>query len=175
MSTLTKPYSFAAGTNAVASQVNADFDALFNWVNGGGAMWADASVAFTGIPILPASDPTSDNQAVRRRTVANMVQPTAGFVGGTPPAGTLFKIQGASTVSTIDSFGNQSITFPTPFSSGVLTIVAINGDANIGPHSILECGGLGLASAVFRWWNVVGPTTYGAGASVRCNWIAIGW
>jgi len=34
MSLITKPYTFFAGTTAVAAQVNADFDALFNDYNG---------------------------------------------------------------------------------------------------------------------------------------------
>lgn len=35
MATLNIPYSFTAGTPAVASQVNANFDAIVNWANGG--------------------------------------------------------------------------------------------------------------------------------------------
>lgn len=66
---LDKPYDFTADEDAVADEVNANFDALFDWINGGEAMKADGSVAFTGIPSAPATDPTGDNQLTRKAYV----------------------------------------------------------------------------------------------------------
>jgi hypothetical protein len=64
----TKPYTFTDDTDAVAAEVNANFDTLYDWANAD-AIHRDASVAFTAIPSGPASDPTSENQFVRKAYV----------------------------------------------------------------------------------------------------------
>lgn len=68
MASITKPYTFTDGTDAVAAQVNADLDEVYNWVNGE-AIHKDASTAFTAIPSGPATDPTTDNQFARKAYV----------------------------------------------------------------------------------------------------------
>lgn len=68
MSSLSKPYTFAAGAFAVGSQVNSDFDTLYNWVNAN-AIWADGSVAFTGVPSGPNVDPSANNHLTRKSYV----------------------------------------------------------------------------------------------------------
>lgn len=64
MATVSVPYSFTNGNNADATQVNADFAALVNFINTE-VVQRDASVAFTALPTLP-SNPTLTNQAARK-------------------------------------------------------------------------------------------------------------
>lgn len=67
MATVSVPYSFTNGNNADATQVNADFAALVNFINTE-VVQRDASVAFTALPTLP-SNPTLANQAARKAYV----------------------------------------------------------------------------------------------------------
>lgn len=84
MATLSKRYSFASGTDAVAAEVNTNFDDIISFCNNSVAH-LDGSKAFTGIPSLPASDPTSDNQAVRKKYVDDHL-PKGGVHSGTTNA-----------------------------------------------------------------------------------------
>lgn len=83
MATASVPYSFTNGTgqNADATQVNANYQALVDFLNNY-VIQKDGSVSFTGIPTLPASDPTTANQAVRKSYVDTLVA----SVSGTDPA-----------------------------------------------------------------------------------------
>ncbi len=116
MSTLTKPYTFAANTYIVAAQVNSDFDTLYDWVNTK-AIWADASVAFTGVPSGPGADPTSANQLTRKQYVDDKFK----------ASGTAVLLSfGTVTVNT-DAQGGAYITLNPSFPNGtVLGVVAIN-------------------------------------------------
>lgn len=69
MSTLTVPFVFSGGTFAVAAQVNSNFSTLYGWVNGGSAVWADASRPFTAVPSGPSADPTLPNHLARKSYV----------------------------------------------------------------------------------------------------------
>jgi hypothetical protein len=103
MSTLTMPFTFTPGTNAVASQVDANFTTLYGWVNGGSAIWADASRAFTVTPSGPNADPTSANQFARKSYVdghLNTSQVRIGFGSGTTVAGGGLRINFSSGFST---------------------------------------------------------------------------
>jgi hypothetical protein len=63
------PYTFTNGSqNADATQVNANFSALASYINTN-VVLADGTVSFTGIPILPATMPTTANQATRKAYV----------------------------------------------------------------------------------------------------------
>lgn len=64
----TMTHTFVNGTPADASQVNANFTVLTAWI-AANAMQIDGSVAFTGIPSGPATDPTTANQLVRKQYV----------------------------------------------------------------------------------------------------------
>lgn len=77
MTVLAKPYTFAPGETIDSSQVNANFDAIIAFVNAGVSQ-TDGSSGFTGIPLLPSIDPTSDNQATRKAYVDRVGS------GGTP-------------------------------------------------------------------------------------------
>jgi len=61
-------YTFVNATTASASEVNANFTTLVNWI-AANAMQVDGSVAFTSIPSGPASDPTTANQFARKAYV----------------------------------------------------------------------------------------------------------
>ena len=69
MATVTIPYTFTNGSqNADATQVNSNFSTLAAFLNTE-VVQRDASVAFTAIPLLPATMPTLANQAARKAYV----------------------------------------------------------------------------------------------------------
>ena len=70
MATAAVTYTFANGTNADGTQVNSNFTSVVNFLNTE-TIQRDASIAFTAIPSLPATDPTTANQAVRKSYVDN--------------------------------------------------------------------------------------------------------
>jgi len=72
MATAAVTYVFANGTNADGTQVNSNFTSVVNFLNTE-TVQRDASIAFTAIPSLPATDPTTDNQAVRKAYVDNFI------------------------------------------------------------------------------------------------------
>jgi microcystin-dependent protein len=72
MATAAVTYTFANGTNADGTQVNSNFTSVVNFLNTE-VVQRDASIAFTAIPSLPATDPTTDNQAVRKAYVDNFL------------------------------------------------------------------------------------------------------
>jgi microcystin-dependent protein len=72
MATAAVTYVFANGTNADGVQVNTNFNSVVNFLNTE-TMQRDASIAFTAVPTLPATDPTTDNQAVRKAYVDNFM------------------------------------------------------------------------------------------------------
>lgn len=77
--TLAIPNSLANGTNADASKVKQNFDEVASYVNTN-AILKDASVSFTGVPVGPATDPTTDNMLARKAYVDSAV--LAGALGG---------------------------------------------------------------------------------------------
>lgn len=90
MATAAVTYTFANGTNADGTQVNSNFTSVVNFLNTE-TIQRDASIAFTAIPSLPATDPTTDNQVVRKAYVDNYTP--AGVItqygGTTAPTGWL--------------------------------------------------------------------------------------
>ena len=91
MATAAVTYTFVNGTNADGTQVNANFTSVLNFLNTE-VVQRDASIAFTAIPTLPASDPTTDNQAVRKSYVDQIIP--AGvitqYAGSSAPSGWVF-------------------------------------------------------------------------------------
>lgn len=61
-------YNFVAGTDAVADNVDTNFNDIVSWVNTN-AVHLDGTKAFTGIPSGPSSDPSSANQLTRKAYV----------------------------------------------------------------------------------------------------------
>lgn len=167
MSTLTKPFTFTGGTFAVASQVNSDFDTLFGWVNGGSAIWADASHAFTAIPSGPSSDPSSANQFTRKQYVDNRL---IGNVNGTtaPSATASVKMCVGNNTVTANAGVNQ-MTFPFGFATApmvVCQLFAVHGTAT-------TIWVVQQTSAGFQveFWNAASKINSG---NFQFNWIAIG-
>jgi hypothetical protein len=63
-----KPYTFVEDTDIIDDEVNANFDALFDWIRDQ-AIHADASKAFSAIPSGPSQNPTTNNQLTRKKYV----------------------------------------------------------------------------------------------------------
>lgn len=61
-------YSFTSGGLIKSNEVNQNFTDLTTWMNTN-AIQKDASVAFTGVPSGPATDPSSANQFTRKQYV----------------------------------------------------------------------------------------------------------
>lgn len=72
MSVLSKPYTFVAGETIKAAEVNASIDAIVNFLNQQVAH-VDGSKAFTGLPLLPAVDPTNASHPARKSYVDALV------------------------------------------------------------------------------------------------------
>lgn len=103
MATLSIPNSFTNNTNADALQVNANFAAVAAFANTEGVQ-RDASIAFTGVPSGPATDPTTANQLTRKSYVDAKV---AAFV---PAAGSIALAQLAADSVDSSKIVNASIT-----------------------------------------------------------------
>ena len=73
MATSSKTYTFVTSTAAEAAEVNTNFDEIHSFLNNSVAH-LDGSKTFTGIPVLPSSDPTTSNQATRKGYVDAMRQ-----------------------------------------------------------------------------------------------------
>lgn len=84
MPQIVKPHTFVDGTDAVAAEVNADFDELYDWVNTD-AVHRDASLAFTAVPSGPNTDPTGANHLTRKSYVdaPHILQHSSGTLLGT--------------------------------------------------------------------------------------------
>jgi hypothetical protein len=68
VATASVDYEFSNGTTADADEVNANFTSVLNFLNAS-VVHADGSVAMSGILSLPASDPSTANQAARKSYV----------------------------------------------------------------------------------------------------------
>jgi hypothetical protein len=131
MGTLTKPFTFTAGTNAVAGQANSDLDTLYGWVNGGSAMWSDGSVPFTSPPAINA-DPSASTQAARKgyvdAQVASAITTAENFTNSTAlrnVSGAGFYVAGGQVSVTTRADGTFNYAFPTPFPSSCFAAVFI--------------------------------------------------
>ena len=79
--TLSLPNALSNNTNADATKVQANLDAIVDYINTY-AILKDASVAFTGVQSGPASDPTTSNQLARKAYVDATVAAAAPTLGG---------------------------------------------------------------------------------------------
>jgi microcystin-dependent protein len=88
MATASISYVFTNGTNADGVQVNSNFSSILTFLNTE-VIQRDASIAFTNIPILPGSDPSTDNQAARKAYVDKVVPAgiVVQFAGTVAPSG----------------------------------------------------------------------------------------
>lgn len=95
MATVSIPFTFANNTqNADATQVNSNFSTIASFINTE-VIQRDASVAFTGIPTLPSTNPSVANHAVRKGYVDSFFPVTSAniqdgtIVDGDIAAGTI--------------------------------------------------------------------------------------
>lgn len=88
MATASISYVFTNGTNADGVQVNSNFSSILTFLNTE-VIQRDASITFTNIPILPGSDPSTDNQAARKAYVDKVVPAgiVVQFAGTVAPSG----------------------------------------------------------------------------------------
>jgi microcystin-dependent protein len=113
MATAAVTYTFANGTNADGTQVNYNFSEVVNFLNTN-AIQKDASVAFTAIPTLPATDPVTDNQAVRKSYVDNLM-----------PAGVITQYGGATAPTGWVLCQGQSLSRTNPLYSRLYTAIGV--------------------------------------------------
>lgn len=166
MGTLTTPYTFAAGGYAVASQVDANFEALFNWVNTNG-IWADASTAFTGVPSGPNTDPTSANQLTRKSYVDTAVNNVAAKF---PNSGSIRAGSAAITTSNLGGFTISWAAFPTATLAVLLTPADNHVDVIAYPIS-------GQVTASYAGCGAIlaNSGSYVVSSTFNLHWMAIGY
>tara|TARA_R110000868_G_scaffold148399_2_gene370313 strand:- start:84 stop:758 length:675 start_codon:yes stop_codon:yes gene_type:complete len=75
---LTPFIQFTAGTPALATEVNSNFGYVQDWVDND-SMPRSGSVAFTGVPSGPATDPPSADSLTRRQYVDDKTKSNTGF------------------------------------------------------------------------------------------------
>ena len=76
MATASVPNAFVLGTATDPTTVNADFQAVVDFLNTK-VVHVDASKAFTAVPTGPSIDPTVDNQLARKKYVDDQVAVSA--------------------------------------------------------------------------------------------------
>lgn len=167
MATLTMPFVFTGGTYAVAAQVNSDFTILYGWVNGGSAIWADASRAFTAVPSGPSADPASSNQLARKFYVDQKLTSQ----GGTPGAHNngIVKWGNASIATATNGLAN--VTYPTAFPSACQGAVV---SAVFGGNISVQVNDTGAASflSVYAFVPSTGAAYHG---SLNLSYVAFGF
>lgn len=88
-----------------------------------------------------------------------------------PPVDTPFLYIAGSVVVTLNTSGEATVTLPSAFPNGLVTVVVSNGDTAAGGTSM---GTRGHTRASFVVRSFTGPTPDGAIAR-RVNYVAIGW
>lgn len=113
------------------------------------------------------------------------------LAGGASPAGAQFQVQAGSLAGYTDGAGYGRVTFPNPFTGGLLSIVATSGDDwAIGSGGVTFAGsgnpahGSSATGSVNDWVYVMhgyaggnndGPVIRKTNQLHRLNWIAVGW
>lgn len=192
MATASVTYTFVPETTILASEANINFANLVNFLNSN-VIQKDASLAFTNIPSGPASDPTTANQFTRKAYVdaatssisstvtsgllARAKFPNAsmsGYSGSVNLSTTQPIIQAGSVAGTTNGTGYLSISFPSAFPTGILTVILTNGDQDAATYGLTTASGVSTSGFSAR---AVNPNSGGAytNQGVRFNYIAIGW
>lgn len=144
MTSVSKTYTFVAGTDAKGTEVNQNFDDIITYVNNE-VVVRDGSTAFTAVPSGPATNPSSDNQLTRKKYVddqdtaisttvtANKTAADNAFLVRPTISGSNNQIiKSASVTGYTNSVGDLTITFPVAFPSSIISVVACSGDAAAG-------------------------------------------
>lgn len=106
MASIVKQYTFVPDTDAKAAEVNKNFDDIIAFLNNS-VVHTDGSKAMTGLLMLPATDPSDDNHAVRKAYVDARTAAT-----GVPYALQSGKFNGSYSG---DGSGGVLVAFGTPF------------------------------------------------------------
>jgi len=145
-------YNFVAGTDAVADQVDTNFNDVVSWVNTNAAH-LDGSKAFTGIPSGPSSNPTTANQLARKAYVDGVagipIGGVAMWAGTTAPTGYLLcRGQAVNRGDYVDLYttigdtygaGNGTTTFNVPNLQGRVPVGLDSGQTEF--DALAETGG----------------------------------
>jgi hypothetical protein len=151
MAVLTKTYTFVADADAVAAEVNTNFDEIVAFVNDDVAHLDGA--AFTGAVLLPGTAPTNDNHATRKAYVDDIVK--GGQANGVTDAnGDIFVTHGLGRVP-------------------VSAVVSITDTASAGPGTIIGLPfSLGATQFVIRFrYSATGAAA--SGVSLYFYWQAL--
>lgn len=90
-------------------------------------------------------------------------------IGGTPTTSTQFYIQAGTSVQTLNGSAGGAVNFPVAFPNGVVTVMVSNGDnGTLSQPSVIQ-NQVSNAAFGFQYSNSIGT------ASIRMNWLAIGW
>lgn len=160
----------------MASQVNADLQTLFNWVNTS-AIWADGSTAFTNVPTGPATDPTSANQLARKSYVDARYIPfsPASWTGLSGSLGThTILLQAGTFVGTTNGSGEFIMNYPSIFPNGLFGVMASIGDSSADVNITVGTRAANTAGTFVTCWHANTGAVVNT-ASVRINWLAIGF
>lgn len=97
------------------------------------------------------------------------------YIGSSPAVGTtdVWKMQSGQNTFTTDASGFITITFPTPFTGGLLTILVSNGDGTVHAVPLVWQSTVTLATFQVLWVDFAGNAH--ANQATRTCWLAIGW
>lgn len=96
------------------------------------------------------------------------------ITGAAPGSSVKFTIQAGSTVATTNAFGDVTISFPATYPTGLLTVVAWNGDDTAAAGvKVARRGATNTAGFSIRAYTT--GTTAFVSAAIRVDWIAVGW
>lgn len=192
MTSVAKTNTFVAGTNAEAAKVNQNFDDLVTYINDE-VIVRDASKAFTSVPSGPATNPSTDNQFTRKKYVDDLVTPlTATVTSNKAAADASFKkrpsvanddriLKMDEVVTSTNSLGEVTITFPVAYGTATESVVACNADPTTGAAlvSVTAKTKTGFTVRVYKDTVSAPFGAYGldrhASASVRLSYFAVGY
>lgn len=117
---------------------------------------------------IPAADTAIESgQIVDKRLMINDVRVRVGdALSGSPALDSPFYIQAATTVVTLAS-NEATITFPEAFPTGVLAVIATNGDTAASTSAVIGTRAATTSQFVVR--------SAAASGTYRVNWLAFGW
>lgn len=122
--------------------------------------------------VLPASDWNLLTQLNSQVALLNAGSAVVGTSPGATSAPT-FYIQAGSNVVTTTSGGGWSFSYPTSFPNGVLANVAWLGDNGV--PGFITGQQSGMTGGVLQGLAYTSASSVMNAATIRINWIAIGW
>jgi hypothetical protein len=140
-------------------------------LGGGAVAYAGSLISFSDGQTLHAADLNSNFSNLQAQIIAPVNANSASIVPQdvalNPTSKQMIWQAGTAVGAATDANGNSSVTFPSPFPNGVLTVVATDGDQGTG------CGPLSLT---VQGYSKTGFTAHGvANELCRVNYIALGW